>query len=174
MSTPKLKKNPPLRAMVRRASILLTEDDKLRAFANAPEEQYTPKFANSQTTSASSSLKDVCESAQRGKAEIITFFHDHFFGGGERELHLSHPEFVDCTKKISDYAEKYGIGIGASVTNPLDLGRNFKQDVGVGGQHRMFAEGVKESDGSFCFNGVIADRWTNNKGHIYPEFNHAR
>ena len=132
MSTPKLKKNPPLHSVVRRSSILLTEDDKLRAFANAPEEQYTPKFANNQTTSASSSLKDVCEHAKRHKAEIITFFHDHFFGGGERELHLSHPEFIDCTKKISEYAETYGIGIGASVTNPLDLGRNLKQDKGVG------------------------------------------
>lgn len=174
MSTPKLKKNPPLHAAVRRSSILLTEDDKLRAFANSPEEQYTPKFANKQTSSASSSLKDVCESASRGKAEIITFFHDHFFGGGERELHLTHPEFIDCTKKISEYAEGYGIGIGASVTNPLDLGRNFKQDIGVGGQHRFFAEGVKNADGSFRFNGVLSERWTNNKGHIYPKYNHAR
>lgn len=174
MSTPKLKKNPPLHSVVRRSSILLTEDDKLRAFANAPEEQYTPKLANNQTTSASSSLKDVCEQAKHHKAEIITFFHDHFFGGGERELHLTHPEFIDCTKKISEYAETYGIGIGASVTNPLDLGRNFKQDKGVGGQHRFFAEGVKEADGSFKFNGVLSERWTNNKGHIYPQYNHAR
>ncbi len=174
MSTPKLKKNPPLHAAVRRSGILLTEDDKLRAFANAPEEQYTPKFANNQTTSASSSLKDVCEGAKRGKQEIITFFHDHFFGGGERELHLTHPEFIDCAKKVSEYAEKYGIGIGASVTNPLDLGRNFKQDKGVGGQHRFFAEGVPNEDGSFKFNGVISERWTNNKGHIYPKYSHAR
>ena len=174
MSTPKLKKNPPLHSVVRRASILLTEDDKLRAFANSPEEQYTPKYANKQTSSASSSLKDVCEKASRGKAEIITFFHDHFFGGGERELHLTHPEFIDCTKKISDYAAGYGIGVGASVTNPLDLGRNFKQDIGVGGQHRFFAEGVKNADGSFRFNGVLSERWTNNKGHIYPKYNHAR
>lgn len=174
MSTPKLKKNPPLHSVVRRAGILLTEDDKLRVFANSPEEQYTPKMANNQTTNASSSLKDVCEKAKHGKAEIITFFHDHFFGGGERELHLTHPEFIDCARKISEYAEKYGIGIGASVTNPLDLGRNFKADMGVGGQHRLFAEGVKAEDGSFKFNGVLSERWTNNKGHIYPQFNHAR
>ncbi len=174
MSTPKLKKNPPLHSIVRRENILLTEDDKLRAYANAPEEQYAPKLANNQTSKASSSMKDVCERAKSRKAEVITFFHDHFFGGGERELHLTHPEFIDCTKKLSEYAEKYGIGIGASVTNPLDLGRNFKQDKGVGGQHRFFAEGIRNADGSFKFNGVVSERWTNNKGHIYPKYNHAR
>ena len=174
MSTPKLKKNPPLRSIIRRANILLTEDDKLRTYANNPEVQYTPKLANNQTSGVSSSMKDVCESAKNKKAEIITFFHDHFFGGGERELHLTHPEFIDCTKKLSEYAEKYGIGIGASVTNPLDLGRTFKQDMGVGGQHRFFAEGARNADGSFKFNGVLSERWTNNKGHIYPQYNHAR
>ncbi len=39
MSTPKLKKNLPLVFVVRRQGILLTEDDKLRAYANSPEEQ---------------------------------------------------------------------------------------------------------------------------------------
>lgn len=175
MSTPKLKKSPPLRpSSIRRASIILTEDDTLRAYANTPEEQYAPKQANREISNESNSLKDICERAQRGKAKILTFFHDHFFGGGERELHLSHPEFVDCTKKVSEYAEKYGIGIGASVTNPLDLGRNFKEVKGVGGQHRFFAEGIREDDGSFKFNGPLCERWTNNKGHIYPKFNRAR
>jgi len=174
MSTPKLKKNPPLVSAVRRQSILLTEDDKLRAFANSPEEQYTPKSVNKQTSGTSSSLKDVCENAVKSKSEFLTFFHDHFFGGGERELHLTHPEFIDCTKKVSEYAATYGLGIGASVTNPLDLGRNFKDVKGVGGQHRFFAEGIREEDGSFKFNGVLSERWANNKGYIYPEFNHAR
>ncbi len=171
---PSLKKNPPLRALVNRDDILLTEDDKLRAYANAPTEPYFPKYANDQTTSEGSSLKEICERAQKNKTQILTFFHDHFFGGGQRELHLSHPEFVDCTKKISDFAAAYGLGIGASVTNPLDLGRTFKEEMGVGGQHRFFSEGILHPDGSFKFNGIICEKWANNKGYIYPKFDRAR
>lgn len=171
---PSLKKNPPLRVLIRREDVLLTEDDKLRVYANSPTEQYTPKQANDQTTSESSSFLDVCERAKKNKTQILTFFHDHFFGGGERELHLTHPEFIDCTKKLSDYAASYGIGIGASVTNPLDLGRTFKEDVGVGGQHRFFSEGILQPDGTFSFDAMLSEKWCNNKGYIYPQFDHAR
>ncbi len=175
MSTPKLKKNPPMRSIIRGMSLLLTDDDQMRAYGRTPEEQVAPKSANNQTTSQSRSFKDVCERAKATNSEFITFFHDHFFGGGERTLHLSHPEFIECTKKMSEYAEKnYGLGIGASVVNPLDLGRNFKDVKGVGGQHRFFAEGIKEADGSFRFDGVLSERWSNNKGHIYPQFDKAR
>ena len=171
---PSLKKSVPLRVLVNREDILLTEDDKLRVYANAPTAQYVPKQANDQTTSESSSFSDVCERAKKHKTQILTFFHDHFFGGGERELHPAHPEFIDCTKKISDYAASYGIGIGASVTNPLDLGRNFKEVMGVGGQHRFFSEGVLQSDGTFAFDAMLSEKWCNNKGYIYPQFDKAR
>ncbi len=171
---PSLKKSPPMHCSIRREDILLTEDDKLRVYANSPAKQYVPKQANDQTAPESSSFLEVCERAKKRKTQILTFFHDHFFGGGERELHLTHPEFVDCTKKLADFAESYGIGIGASVTNPLDLGRTFKQDVGVGGQHRFFSEGLLNPDGSFCFDGILSEKWCNNKGYIYPQFDRAR
>ena len=174
MSAKFLKKNPPMNIMVNRDIILLTEDDKLRAYANSPYEKYTPKYANDQVEFDNSSLADVCERGKKNKVEILTFFHDHFFGGGKRELHLTHPEFIECTKKISDFAAKYGIGIGASVTNPLDLGRTFKADIGVGGGHRFFTEALLNPDGSFEFNGILSKQWANNKGHIYPEFTKAR
>lgn len=107
---PSLKKSPPLRALVNRDDILLTEDDKLRAYANAPTEPYFPKYANDQTTSEGSSLREICERAQKNKTRILTFFHDHFFGGGQRELHLSHPEFVECTKKNRGLCGKLRLG----------------------------------------------------------------
>lgn len=174
MSVTSLKKSPPLRVLVNRENILLTEDDKLRAYANTPHEKYTPKYANDQVEFDNSSLAEVCERGKKNKTQILTFFHDHFFGGGKRELHLTHPEFIECTQKISDFAEKYGIGIGASVTNPLDLGRNFKDDIGVGGGHRFFTEALLSSDGSFEFNGILSKQWANNKGHVYPKFTKAR
>lgn len=37
-----LKPSKPLTPLVRRADILLTEDDKLRAYANNPHEKYAP------------------------------------------------------------------------------------------------------------------------------------
>lgn len=172
MSAPKLKQNPPMNSLVRRTGIVLTDDDQLRTFANTPDEKLASKVSN--PIMSSTSLHEICDRAVRGKSQVLTFFHDHFFGGGERELHLTHPEFIDCTRKISEYAEKLGIGIGASVTNPLDLGRNFKGDIGVGGQHRFYAEGILKEDGSFAFDGVLSDRWCNNKGYIYPQFDRAR
>lgn len=172
MSKPKLKQNPPLRSLVAHTGIVLTDDDQLRCFANTPEETFASKAAN--TAMAPTSLKDICERAAKRDCKYITFFHDHFFGGGERELHLTHPEFIDCTKKISEYAAKYGMGIGASVTNPLDLGRTFKKDVGVGGGHRFFAEGILDENGDFCFDGALSERWCNNKGYTYPQFVKAR
>ncbi len=172
MSAPVLKKTPTMNSLARRTGIVLTDDDQLRTFANTPDEKFVPKVAN--TAMASTSLSEICQRAVKGKSQVLTFFHDHFFGGGERELHLTHPEFIDCTRKISEYAEKLGIGIGASVTNPLDLGRNFKDDIGVGGQHRFYAEGVIGDDGSFAFDGVLSERWCNNKGYIYPQYDHAR
>lgn len=167
-----LRRSPPFRALKKRYGIVLTDDDQLRAFANAPEERFKSKAVN--TAMDGKSLREICETAAKYHCEILTFFHDHFFGGGERTLHLTHPEFIECTRKISEYAAKYGMGIGASVTNPLDLGRTFKRDMGVGGQHRTFCEGLLETDGSFHFNAYLAKRWCNNKGYIYPKFDRAR
>ena len=174
MSEMFLKPSAPLRPLVRRADILLTEDDKLRAYANFPTEKYVPKCANDQVAFDDSSLLDLCERGKKNKTKVLTFFHDHFFGGGERELHLMHPEFIDCAEKISKFTESYGIGIGASVTNPLDLGRNFKDVMGVGGQHRVFAEGILNEDGSFDFISTLPECWGNNKGLIYPKLNKVR
>ena len=158
--------------MVRREGIVLTDDDQMRAYANTPDEKFVPKTAN--TAMSPVAFNEIRDRAVRNHSSCITFFHDHFFGGGERTLHLSHPEFIELTRKMCENAESVGVGIGASVTNPLDLGRNFKQDMGVGGQHRFFSEGVLNADGSFCFNAVMSDRWCNNKGYTYPQFVSAR
>ena len=158
--------------MVRREGIVLTDDDQMRAYAYSPDEVFTPKAKN--TAMGPTSFHAVRDRAVQRHSQIITFFHDHFFGGGERTLHLTHPEFIECTRRMCEDAESVGVGIGASVTNPLDLGRNFRQDIGVGGQHRFFSEGVLNADGSFSFNAMMSDRWCNNKGYTYPEFESAR
>jgi len=165
----KLKRSLPYRAQMRRQDLVITQDEQLMTFANRPDE---PVKGNS--VMPSWSMNQFFEQMEGRKTEILTFFHDHFFGGGERKLHLTTPEFLDCTRKIAEMAESRGIGIGASVTNPLDLGRTFKEDLGTGGQHRTFAEGILAADGSFSFNAYLAQRWTNNKGHIYPAFDRAR
>ncbi len=164
---PSLKPSLPVNRP-RRTGIVLTSDDQLREYSSAPEKPVKNHMH------ADKSLSQICDDAVNKKQTVLTFFHDHFFGGGERKLHLTHPEFIDCTRKMSEYAESRGLGIGASVTNPLDLGRTFKTDMGVGGQHRFFSEGIRSEDGNFSFNAMMSERWCNNKGYVYPEFDRAR
>lgn len=164
-----LRRSMPFQSMRRRGCFIITDDDEIRTLALTPD---TPVKGSS--VMAPKSLNTYLSEMEGGGTEILTFFHDHFWGGGERELHLTHPEFRLCTKKIADAAETRGIGIGASVVNPLDLGRTFEADMGVGGCHRTFSEGALGADGSFCFNAYLARRWCNNKGYIYPEFVRAR
>lgn len=164
-----LKRSLPFGAIRRRSCFVITDDNELRTLAFTPD---TPVKKTS--VMPEKSLNTFLSEMDSAGTEILTFFHDHFFGGGERELHLTHPEFRLCTKKIADAAAEHGIGIGASVVNPLDLGRTFAADIGVGGCHRTFAEGEVDSEGNFCFNAYLAKRWCNNKGYIYPEFSKAR
>lgn len=172
MENPKLKKSLPIHSMTRHYGLVLTDDDQLRTFAHTPDVPFSPKVTN--TAMPVISLREALENASRGHSEILTFFHDHFFGGGQRTLHLTHPEFVECTRLLSEHAAEYGMGIGASVTNPLDLGRTFKDDMGTGGQHRFFADGLRHEDGSFSFLAPMPAAWCNNKGLIYPAYDHAR
>jgi len=167
----KLKRVGPYRAVVRRGGIILTDDNQLRAFGRGPDE----KAENpSSSYGADKSLNEYVQASVQNKDEIITFFHDYFFGGEERDLDLTSPEYIKATKAISQAAAKEGMGIGASVSNPLDLGRNFRAVMGVGGEQLNYTEGVVDENGNFEFDAYMAKKWVNNKGPIQLIFNRIR
>jgi len=89
-------------------------------------------------------------------------------------LSPSHPEFIDAIVVMNEVCRRYGLGIGASIINPLDLGRDFRHRFGAGGVHRTFSEGVLTGDGLFRFQVPLERRWVNNKGPVDLEFIKAR
>lgn len=165
ITPPVFKAEGPYMPMCHNSSgIIVIEDDQLRTYARDPDEVYHFKGSNSYNFPADS-LNGIADKAAASGCNCLTFFHDYFFGGNKRELELSSPEYIKITKAIADAAAKRGMGIGASVVNPLDLGRSFKERIGVGGQHRTYAEG-RLSGGEFRFPAYLADVWVNNKGPV--------
>ena len=160
--------NGPAFHSVKHAAIVITSDELLRAVAKDPNKAVKGlDFGNPEGEIS------FCEYADRLQAQNVswvTFFHDYFFGGNTRELGPTHPEFIEAAKTIHDECKKRGMGIGASIINPLDLGRDFLEKYKTGGIHRVYFEGALGSDGSFSFYGYMPKKWTNNKGPVGLEF----
>ena len=172
MSLPKLKKNLPIKWRIRRFGTSFNYEEQFYTIGRDVEEKFY--HPNLPSNKQGMSFKDYIDNAEKMKAHAFTFCHDAFFGGGERNLHLTHPDMVKAVKAMHDHAKSRGIKFGASITNPLDLGRDFKDKYGVGGCFRFFSEGELNSDGSFSFVGALSEKWTNNKGPIYLKFQKAR
>ena len=163
-----LKDNGPAFQLVNHASIVVTSDELLLAIAENPNKPVKGlDFGNAEK------MESFCEYADRLKennVSWVTFFHDYFFGGNKRELGPTHPEFIEAVKIIHNECKKRGMGIGASIINPLDLGRDFKNKYKTGGIHRIYFEGLLNETGEFSFTGYMPKKWTNNKGSIELEF----
>lgn len=162
-----LKDNGPAFHSINHAGIVITSDDLLREIANDPNKKVKGlEFGN---TKAEISFCEYADNLQKRNISWITFFHDYFFGGNKRELGPTHPEFVKAAKVMYDECKKRGMGLGASIINPLDLGRDFKEKYKTGGVHRVYFEGMIEKNGGFSFAGYMPKKWTNNKGPVELE-----
>ncbi|MCL2814196.1 MAG: hypothetical protein FWD23_06325 [Oscillospiraceae bacterium] len=163
-----LSDNGPAFHSVRRAAIVITSDEQLRAVAKDPRGPVKGlDFGNAESEI---SFCEYADKLQAQNVSWVTFFHDYFFGGNTRELGPTHPEFIKAAKTIHDECKKRGMGIGASIINPLDLGRDFLEKYKTGGIHRVYFEGELRPDGSFSFYGYMPKKWTNNKGPVELEF----
>ena len=172
MSLPKIKKNLPIKWRVRRLGTTFNFEEQFYTISRDVEEKF--HHDRLPPNKQDLSFKDYMDRAERMKANAFTFCHDAFFGGGDRKLHLAHPDMIKAIKTMHDYAKSRGIKFGTSITNPLDLGRDFKDKYGVSGCFRFFSEGELKDDGSFSFIGALSEKWTNNKGPVYLKFQKAR
>ena len=172
MSLPKIKKNLPMTWRIRRYGTAINFEEQFYTIARDVEEKFHhPKLpAEKQDLS----FKDMMDRVERNNSHAFTFCHDAFYGGGERKLHWLHPDMLKAVKVMHDYAKSRGVKFGASITNPLDLGRDFKAIYGDSGCFRFFSEGKLKDDGSFSFVAPLSHRWTNNKGNIYLTYKKAR
>jgi hypothetical protein len=147
--------------------IILTSDQQLYDLMD-PDKKidislgYTPSMR---------SLREVCENGQKHGHKELTIAFDEFFrqyrpqAGTERRLTPDMDEYVDMIKYISDFAEKYGMGICLSLLSPLELGPAYKNQTGEAGRWLGYKVGVRNpSDGKFSLSIWQQLFWTNNKG----------
>ena len=167
-----LKDRGPAFHSVRHAGIVVTSDELLRAVAKDPNKPV--KGLDFGNVEGEVSFAEYADRLQKQNISWVTFFHDYFFGGNKRELGPTHPEFIEATKTIHDECAKRGMGIGASIINPLDLGRDFSEKYKAGGVHRVYFEGLLPGDGAFSLSGYMPKKWTNNKGPIELELARIR
>jgi hypothetical protein len=151
------------------ATIILTSDQQLSDLMD-PDKKidlstgFTKEFA---------SLREICEQAKkRGDKSLVIAF-DEFFrqyrvqAGTVRRLTPDMDEYIIKIKKISDFAARYGMGIGLSLLSPLDIGPGFVNKTGQGGRWLHYAVGVRDaSTGRFNVQLWRQLYWTNNKGKI--------
>ena len=154
------------------AGIVVTSDDLLRSIAKDPAAPV--KGLDFGDIEKQISFCEYADRLQSQNVSWVTFFHDYFFGGNKRELGPTHPDFINAAAVISAECKKRGMGIGGSIINPLDLGRDFKEKYKTGGIHRVYFEGSPAPDGTFSFCGYMPKKWTNNKGPIELEFSRLR
>ncbi len=117
------------------------------------------------------SLRDVCEAAKSRNEKVLTIAFDEFFrqyrehAGTVRQLTPDMDEYISKIKTISDFAGKYGLGIGLSLLSPLDNGQAFINKTGEHGRWLRYATGLREpKSGKFDVQLWKELYWTNNKG----------
>ena len=151
------------------ATIILTSDKQLNDLLD-PDKKVDLSMGR---TKSFSSLREICESAQRNGDKILTIAFDEFFrqyreqAGTERRLTPDMDEYIDKIKKINDFAAKYGMGIGLSLLSPLELGPAYKKNTGESGRWLNYKVGYRDpSSGKFSLQMWQQLSWTNNKGKV--------
>ena len=150
-------------------TIILTSDQQLTDLTD-PDKKidmstgFTKRYA---------SLRDVCEEARRNGDHTLTIAFDEFFRqyrnqeATERKLTPDMDEYVDKIKIISDFAAKYGLGMGLSLLSPLELGPAFKNKTGKNGSWLHYKVGLRDPlSGKFNVPLWQQTVWSNNKGNF--------
>ncbi|MHB9031879.1 MAG: hypothetical protein ACYC6L_02405 [Anaerolineae bacterium] len=143
-------------------ALIITSDDEMRALGENPLMQvraFEGKFG------------ELVESAKPSDGALINVAYDFFFGGNVRELFPTSPECIRAFKALHDVARAGGVGFGASVLSPLDLGPAYYREKGRGAGSHQFQEGELKEDGSFSVSLRVQQRWFHNKG---PNFLHLQ
>ncbi len=148
-------------------SVILTSDQQLEGLTN-PDTQMDLSLGYNKYIR---SLREICEEGKKqGSSELIIAF-DEFFRqyrndtGAERKLTPDMGEYVSKIKIISDFAQKYDLGLCLSLLSPLELGQAYKKQTGNSGRWLAYKVGYRDPQ-TGKFNIPIWQQlyWTNNKG----------
>lgn len=116
------------------------------------------------TYDTKTSFLDICRRGKTMGARRLDVAYDFFFGGDKRENYPDSPLTVKAYKVIHDLAKEYGMGLGASVVSPLDIGGEYVKTHEQKGQTMQFQEGIIRADGTYETVMDYQRQWTNNKG----------
>jgi len=116
-------------------------------------------------------MVEIAESLKGIDDALVNVAYDFFFGGDQRRYFPTSPQCIRTFKKLHDVARERGVGFGASVLSPLDLGPAYRLEKGRGGQSHQFQEGMIRPDGSYSVPLRIQRQWFHNKGPVSLQVN---
>ncbi len=138
-------------------ALIITSDEEMEALEDDP---------GLELRAFGRSMVEMANEAQGRDHALINVAYDFFFGGEERKYFPTSPQCIRTFKALHDVARERGVGFGASVLSPLDLGPGYYRDKGRGSQSYQFQEGLLRQDGSFEVPMRVQRQWFHNKGPV--------
>jgi hypothetical protein len=138
-------------------SLIITSDEEMEALEDNP---------GLELRAFGRSMAELADTAQDHDHALINVAYDFFFGGEERNYFPTSPQCIRTFRALHDVARERGVGFGASVLSPLDLGPGYYREKGRGSQSFQFQEGVLRPDGSYEVPMRVQRQWFHNKGPV--------
>ena len=139
------------------AGLIITSDEEMEKLEHDP---------NMKVRAFDSRFEDMAKSLESKDGALINVAYDFFFGGDKREHFPTSPQCIRTFKALHDVARKHGVGFGASVLSPLDLGPAYYREKKRGGRTCQFQEGAIGPDGIISVPMRIQRQWFHNKGPV--------
>ncbi len=138
-------------------ALIITSDEEMEKLEHDP---------NMKGRAFGVGFEDMAKQLQGFDGALINVAYDFFFGGDKREYFPTSPQCIRTFKTLHDAGRKYGVGFGASVLSPLDLGPAYYREKGRGGRTCQFQESAISPDGKFSVPMRVQKQWFHNKGPV--------
>ena len=155
------------------STIILTSEKQLERIIEGPD---TPLFEDEElglsaerqklNREKKETVRTRCAAAAARGCDRVEVSYDFFFGGSMRTFYPSDETTIKAFKVIHDTAKEYGMGFGASVLNPLDIGGGWAKVSDETGFSYQYLETEIRPDGSYAVDMVGQRQWYNIKGPI--------
>ncbi|MDX9755752.1 MAG: hypothetical protein RBU29_17440, partial [bacterium] len=155
-----------------RSSIILVNDQDLLDLTD-PEKKVDLSTSYNQYIS---SLREICEHAQRAGHQTLIIAFDQFFSQyrpGQvtpRQWMPDMDEYIEKIAAISHFAAQYGLGLELSLLSPLEIGPTYAKRTGESGQWLHYRKGLRDPEtGAYSVQLWQQKKWANNKGAVHLE-----
>ena len=136
-------------------ALIVTSDQEMEMLAQNP---------TARVRAFDGCIADIVEKLSGYDAALAQVAYDFFFGGDRREYFPTSPQCIQAFSQLCGLAQRAGVGFGASVLSPLDLGPAYFREKGRGGITHQFQEAERQPDGIFEVPMRVQKQWFHNKG----------